>query len=222
MSHTALQRLTAELIGSAGITAVVLGAGHMAQQLGADSAMGLVINGLATAAALFVLISLFASISGSHFNPIVTFAMLLKRQINPFLALGYCLAQVMGAVLGAVIANAMFAKSLLGPSVVVRDGAGIYLGEIVASFGLLLVILLLSQEEKGHIIPIAVAFWILAGYFFTASTSFANPAVTIGRVFSDAGSSIALESVPIFILMQFFGALLAVSFAQLLRPKFER
>jgi glycerol uptake facilitator-like aquaporin len=222
VNFTSSQRLAAELIGTAAITAVVLGAGHMAKQLGADSAQGLLINGLATAAALFLLISIFASVSGAHFNPIVSFAMLLRRQISLVLALGYVLAQVIGAVLGAVIANAMFAKSLLGPSAVVRDGAGVYLGEIVASFGLLLVILLLSQQDKGHVIPAAVALWIFAGYFFTASTSFANPAVTFGRTFSDASSSISLQSVPMFIGMQFVGALLAVGVAHLLRPKTGR
>lgn len=222
MNFTSLQRFTAELIGTAGITAVVLGAGHMAQQLGADSTQGLLVNGLATSAALFILISLFASVSGAHFNPIVTFAMLLKKQIALLQALGYVLAQSIGALLGAAVANAMFAKSPLGPSAVVREGVGLYIGELVASFGLVLVILLLSQQEKGHFIPGAVALWIFAGYFFTSSSSFANPAVTFGRTFSDAASSIALGSIPMFITMQFVGALLAVGVAELLKPRTGR
>lgn len=222
MNFTSLQRLSAELVGTAGIVAVVIGTSHMAAALGAEPAIDLTMNALATAGVLFVLISLFASVSGSHFNPVVTFVLFLKDEIKASLAAGYIAAQVLGAVLGAVLANLMFDKQAIAASGISRSGAGTHLGEVVASFGLVLVILLLSQQGKSNLIPVAVPLWILAGYFFTSSTSFANPAVTIGRAFSDAGSSIAWPSVPMFIVTQVLGALLALGVATLLKPKTER
>ena len=214
--------MAAELIGTAGIVAVVIGTSHMAAALGAEPAIDLTVNALATAGALFVLISLFAAVSGSHFNPVVTFVLFLKDEIKASLAAGYIAAQVLGAVLGAVLANLMFDQGAIAFSSVERAGTGIHVGEVVASFGLVLVILLLIQQGKSNLIPVAVPLWILAGYFFTSSTSFANPAVTIGRAFSDAGSSIAWQSVPMFIVTQVLGALLALGVATLLKPKTER
>lgn len=222
MNFTLGQRLSAEFMGTAGIVAVVLGASHMAAALGADPAIDLTMNALATAGALFVLISLFASVSGSHFNPVVTLVLWLRREISASNAGGYVVAQVAGAVSGALLANLMFGAEIFASSQNFRAGLGIDLGEVVASFGLVLVILLLSQQGKGSLIPVAVPLWILAGYFFTSSTSFANPAVTIGRAFSDAGSSIAWSSAPMFIVTQVLGALLALGVATLLKPKSER
>lgn len=222
MNFTSLQRLSAELIGTAGIVAVVIGASHMAAALGAEPAIDLTMNALATAGALFVLISLFVSVSGSHFNPVVTFVLYLRSEIQAALAAGYIASQVLGAILGAVLANLMFGKDAIAISSVERSGAGIHLGEVIASFGLVLIILLLSQQGKSNLIPAAVPLWILAGYFFTSSTSFANPAVTIGRAFSDAGSSIAWQSVPMFIVTQVLGALIALGVATLLKPQTER
>lgn len=222
MNFTSLQRLSAELIGTAGIVAVVIGASHMAAALGAEPAIDLTMNALATAGALFVLISLFVSVSGSHFNPVVNFVLYLRSEIQAALAAGYIASQVLGAILGAVLANLMFGKDAIAISSVERSGAGIHLGEVIASFGLVLIILLLSQQGKSNLIPAAVPLWILAGYFFTSSTSFANPAVTIGRAFSDAGSSIAWQSVPMFIVTQVLGALIALGVATLLKPQTER
>ena len=222
MNFTLGQRVAAEFIGTAGIVAVVLGASHMASGLKSDPVMGLTINALATAGALFVLISLFASVSGSHFNPVVTFILYLRSEIQATLAAGYIAAQVLGAILGAVLANLMFDQGAIAFSPVERAGTGIHLGEVVASFGLVLIILLLSQQGKGNLIPVAVPLWILAGYFFTSSTSFANPAVTIGRTFSDAAGSIAWQSVPMFIVTQVLGALIALGVATLLKPQTER
>ena len=222
MKFTLGQRLAAEFIGTAGIVAVVLGASHMASALESDPVMGLTINALATAGALFVLISLFASVSGSHFNPVVTFVLYLRSEIQAALAMGYIAAQLLGAILGAVLANLMFGKDAIATSSVERSGAGIHLGEVIASFGLVLIILLLSQQGKSNLIPVAVPLWILAGYFFTSSTSFANPAVTIGRTFSDAAGSITLQSVPMFIVTQVLGALIALGVATLLKPQTER
>lgn len=201
---------------------MVLGTSHMADALAADATAGLLINALATGAVLFVLISLFAPVSGAHFNPIVTFVLWLKKDIGLGEASVFVISQVLGGVAGAVLANLMFTDVAIAFSDNQRDGLGIHLGEVVASFGLVLLILILLQHQKPNVIPIAVPSWIIAGYFFTASTSFANPAVTLGRAFSDTGSSIAWSSVPMFILMQFLGALLALVTALLLNPRAER
>jgi len=216
------QRLSAEFLGTAGIVAVVLGTSHMAGQMAAVPSVDLVMNALATAGALFVLISLFASVSGSHFNPVVTLVFWLRKEIAIADAAGYVIAQIAGAISGALLANLMFGEAVFTQSQNIRSGLGIHIAEVVASFGLVLVILLLGQQSKSNLIPVAVPLWILAGYFFTSSTSFANPAVTIGRGFSDAGSSIAWESVPIFIVTQVLGALLALGAATLFKPKNER
>ena len=222
MKFTLVQRLSAEFIGTAGIVAVVIGTSHMAARLAAATSVDLIMNALATAATLFVLISLFAAVSGSHFNPVVTLVIWLRKQIKGADAAGYIVAQIAAAISGALLANLMFGEAVLTQSQIIRAGLGIYIAEVVASFGLVLVILLLGQQDKSNLIPIAVPLWILAGYFFTSSTSFANPAVTIGRGFSDAGSSIAWESVPLFIVTQILGALLALCAATLLKPKTER
>jgi len=216
------QRLSAEFLGTAGIVAVVLGTGHMAAQLAAVPSVDLLMNALATSGALFVLISLFASVSGSHFNPVVTLVFWLRKEIAIADAAGYVIAQIAGAISGALLANLMFGEAVFTQSQNIRSGLGIHVAEVVASFGLVLVILLLGQLGKSNLIPVAVPLWILAGYFFTSSTSFANPAVTIGRGFSDAGSSIAWESVPMFIVTQVLGALLALGAAILFKPKNER
>jgi glycerol uptake facilitator-like aquaporin len=222
VNFTSWQRLSAELLGTAGIVAVVLGTSHMAASLQAAPAIDLIMNALATAGALFVLISLFGSISGAHFNPVVTLALLIRKEITASVAASYSLAQIAGAVLGAALANLMFTNQAIAFSLVERAGTAVFLGEVVASFGLVFLILVLAQQGKDSLIPVAVPLWILAGYFFTVSTSFANPAVTIGRAFSDAGSSIAWSSVPMFIASQVLGALLAVGAAVLLKSRTER
>ena len=222
MNFTSWQRLSAELLGTAGIVAVVLGTSHMAASLEAAPAIDLIMNALATAGVLFVLISLFGSISGSHFNPVVTLALLIRKEITASVAASYSLAQIAGAVLGAALANLMFTNQAIAFSLVERAGTAVFLGEVVASFGLVFLILVLAQQGKDSLIPVAVPLWILAGYFFTVSTSFANPAVTIGRAFSDAGSSIAWSSAPMFIAAQVIGALLAVGAAVLLKSRTER
>ncbi len=222
MNFTSLQRLSAEFIGTAGIVAVVLGASHMADQLDSVPSIDLVMNALATAGALFVLISLFAPVSGSHFNPVVTLVFWLRKEIAIADAAGYVIAQIAGAISGALLANLMFGEAVFTQSQNIRSGLGIHVAEVVASFGLVFLILLLGQQRKSNLISIAVPLWILAGYFFTSSTSFANPAVTIGRSFSDASSSIAWESVPMFIVAQVLGTALALAAATLFKPKTER
>ena len=221
MKFTLAQRLSAEFLGTAGIVAVVIGAGHMAAQLAAVPSIDLVMNALAVASVLFVLISLFAQVSGSHFNPVVTMVFWIRKEIASADAAGYVVAQIAGAISGALLANLMFGEAVFTQSQNIRSGMGIYVAEVVASFGLLLVILLLIQQGKNNLVPVAVPLWILAGYFFTSSTSFANPAVTIGRGFSDAGSSIAWESVPMFIVTQVLGALLGLGVATFFKSKTE-
>lgn len=222
MNFSSSQRLLAEFLGVASIVAVVLGAAHMATYLSATPAIWLLINALATAAMLYVLIVVLGPISGAHLNPIVTFAMLLTRRIDLGLASGYLVAQFLGGFAGALLANLMFSQPAISLSSVERGGDGVLLGESVASLGLVLVILLLIRFEKANLIALAVPAWIFAGYFFTSSTSFANPAVTFGRAFSEAASSIALSSVPSFVFIQFAGAGIALVMYALLQPKTER
>jgi arsenate reductase len=148
--------------------------------------------------------------------------MLVTRRIKSGLAFGYFLAQFLGGVFGALLADLMFSKSAFSMSSVERAGSGLLLGELVASIGLVLLILLLLRFEKSNLIAAVVPAWIFAGYFFTSSTSFANPAVTLGRAFSEAASSIALKSVPSFVFIQFAGAGIALVIFALLQPKTER
>lgn len=222
MNFSSSQRALAEFLGVGLIVAVVLGAGHMASFLAAPPALWLLINAFATAAILFAVISVFAPVSGAHFNPLVTFVMLLTKRIGFGLAGIYVLAQLTGGIAGAVLANLMFSQPAVSFSSVERGGSGVLLGELVASFGLVLVILLLIRLEKTRLIAVAVPAWIFAGYFFTSSTSFANPAVSLGRAFSEAASSISLSSVPAFVLIQFAGAGLALAVFTILQPKPER
>lgn len=219
MTFSLGQRAAAEFGSVATIVAVVLGTGFMATNLGADPISGLLVNAIATAAALFVLITVFAPVSGAHFNPIVTLIFVLKKLTSLREGLSYLAAQLAGGVLGALMANLMFGQAGLSQSDVIRSGSGQWLGEVIASFGLVLLILMLIQNQNQHLIPSAVALWITAGYFFTASSSFANPAVTFGRTFSEAGSSISISSLPMFVLMQILGALLALGVFQMFKPK---
>jgi glycerol uptake facilitator-like aquaporin len=210
--------LLAESIGVAGIVAVVTGASFMAANLAADPAADLLINAVATGGALFVLISIFMSISGSHFNPVVTLVMLLQKSISSTLAIGYLVAQLFGAAAGAVLANLMFENPAIELSEKLREGTNLYLGETIATFGLVLLILLLVAQQNQKLIPAAVSLWIVSAYFFTSSTSFANPAVAFGRSLSDTGSSIALTSVPGFVAAQLLGGILAVIVFRILQP----
>jgi glycerol uptake facilitator-like aquaporin len=190
----------------------------MATSLAADPAADLLINAVATGGALFVLSSIFMSISGSHFNPVVTLVMLLQKSISSTLAIGYLVAQLFGAAVGAVLANLMFENPAIELSEKLREGTSLYLGETIATFGLVLLILLLVSQQNQKLIPAAVSLWIVSAYFFTSSTSFANPAVAFGRSLSDTGSSIAIASVPGFVAAQLLGGILAVIVFRVLQP----
>jgi glycerol uptake facilitator-like aquaporin len=186
-------RFFAELTGTLSIVAAVIGAGFMVERLGVPSGLDLYMIASAVGGVLFVAISSLGVISGAHFNPIVTLAFWLRREISSQDALLYVSAQVLGAVLGALLANLMFDRPMV-ISQVDRFSFGAMVGEAVASAGLVLLILLLVANNKSSLVAGSVALWIFAGHVFTSSTAFANPAVTLGRVFSSAPSSIAIDS----------------------------
>ena len=203
------RRLVAEALGSALLLAVVIGSGIMGERLsGGNLALALLGNTLATGAALVVLIGVFGPISGAHFNPAVTLVAALRRDLPWRLALAYPLAQLAGAILGVWVAHAMFGEPVLQVSTKLRNGGGQALSEVVASFGLLATILGATRFRPDGA-PLAVGLYIAAAYWFTASTAFANPAVTIARSVSDTFAGIAPSGVPAFILAQLAGALLA-------------
>jgi len=207
------KKFLGEFIGTALLVATVVGSGAMAQFITQDVGVQLLINTVATIFMLALLIFVFAGISGSHFNPLVSLAeFFFKRLSAQELAL-YIAAQFAGGVLGTAIANTMFGRQALIASEFIRSGRGVWLGEIVATAGLLMLIHLLGSQKKGDAAAFVVAGWIGAAYFFTASTSFANPAVTFARSWTDTFSGIAPQSVPLFIVFQTVGAILGVAIA---------
>ena len=217
--HALTRRLVAELLGTAVLVAVVIGSGIIGTQLSDDVAVALLINAASTVCGLGVLIWLLGPVSGAHFNPVVTAVAVWRREMRGIDALGYLIAQVAGGLLGAALANAMFSLPLVNASAHVRDGGSLWLGEIVATAGLLLVIGALGRTGRGHLGPVIVAAWIGSAYFFTSSTSFANPAVTIGRSISDTFAGIAPSSVAMFVVMQVVGAAIGAVLTNVLFPR---
>jgi glycerol uptake facilitator-like aquaporin len=216
VTYTLSRRLVAEALGTGLLIVAVVGSGVMATNLTDDVAVQLLANAGATVGALIALILMFGPISGAHFNPVVT-AMTCLRGERPWGELApYFAVQTIGGILGAAIANLMFELDVLGPSTKVRDGSGIWLGEVVATVGLLLVIFLIGQSRPESV-PLAVGVWIGGAYWFTSSTSLANPAVTIARAFSDSFAGIAPRSVPMFIVMQLVGFTFAAALLRLFR-----
>ncbi len=213
------RRLAAEAIGTAGLLAVVVGSGIMGESLaGGNVAIALLGNTIATGAILVVLILAFGPLSGAHFNPAVTLAFLMRREIAPGVALLYVFAQIVGGLIGALAAHAMFELPLIQISETARSGPAQWFAEWVATFGLVATILA-TVRFRPEAVAYAVGLFITAGYWFTASTSFANPAVTIARSFTDTFSGIAPGHAPAFILAQLAGAASAtLVFAWLLRP----
>jgi glycerol uptake facilitator-like aquaporin len=202
------QRVAAECLGTAFLLAAVVGSGIMAAKLaGGNGALALLCNTIPTGAILTVLILTFAPISGAHFNPAVSVALALRRELPPGVAAMYIAAQIIGAITGVLAAHAMFELPLWQVSVTIRTGVGQWFAEGVATFGLLLTILATRSAY-------AIGLYITAAYWFTASTSFANPAVTIARALSDTYAGIAPGGVLAFIAAQIVGALLAVALAR--------
>lgn len=196
-----------EFLGSAGLAAVVVGSGIAAQRLSpADTGLQLFENAFATALGLAVLILVFATVSGAHFNPVVTLADIALHRRRWSTAAVYVPAQVLGCIAGAVLANAMFAEPAVAWSTTDRFSWPLLLSEVVATAGLVVVIFALVRTGRSHLAAPAVGAYIGAAYFFTSSTSFANPAITIGRMFSDTFAGIAPASVLPFIAAQLVGA----------------
>lgn len=203
------QAILSEALGSGLLFATVIGSGIMAERLaGGNVAMALLGNTLATGAILFVLITMLAPISGAHLNPAVTLVMRLRGHIETDTAIAYMAAQLAGGVLGVWTAHLMFDVPVFELSSKVRGGPGQWTGEMIATFGLLLTILGTARSRPGHI-PASVALYITAAYWFTSSTSFANPAITVARSLSDSFAGIAPASVPAFVAAQFAGAIAA-------------
>jgi len=214
-----LQRGAAECLGTAFLLAAVVGSGIMAQRLsGGNGALALLCNTLPTGAILSVLILTFGPVSGAHFNPAVSIALALRRELPVRVAIAYIAAQIVGGIVGVLGAHAMFELPLWQVSATVRTGPGQWLAEFVATFGLLLTIFGCATRTSAAI-PYAVGLYITAAYWFTASTSFANPAVTIARALSDTYAGIAPAGVLAFIAAQLAGALSATLLARWLFEK---
>ena len=205
------KKLFSEFIGTAFLVATVVGSGIMATNLSADLGIDLLINTVATVFVLYILITLLAPISGAHFNPLVSGIAFFRKELSAAHTLYFFIAQILGGSLGAIIANLMFEHPAIEPSNHVREGSHLLLGEVIASAGLIFIIFLAIKQGIDKKIPRLVAAWIGAAYFFTSSTSFANPAVTIARSLTDSFSGIKFSSVPGFIAAQIVGALLGYS-----------
>jgi glycerol uptake facilitator-like aquaporin len=210
------QKLTGEAVGSFFLFAAVIGSGIMAENLaGGNVALALLANTVATGAILYVLIAMLGPISGAHFNPAVTMAFAVRREITVKLSALYIAAQIIGGAMGAFAAHLMFDLPILQFSIKARAGIGNWSGEFIATFGLVLTILLLFKH-RASAIPAAVGLYITSAYWFTSSTSFANPAISIVRSLSDTFAGIAPADVPMFIVMQLLGTLAAIALAKAL------
>lgn len=216
-----LRRALAEFLGTAFLLATVIGSGIMATRLTDDVALQLLCNTIATVGILAALILAFGPVSGAHFNPVVTIADRVFKGIPTREVLPYIGAQILGAITGVIIANLMFGLHAIDASTKVRTGGGIWLGEVVATLGLLLVIFGVVRSGRSSAAPFAVAGYIGAAYFFTSSTSFANPAVTIARTLSDSFAGIAPRSAPMFIVMQIIGLAIAIGAIVVLWPDID-
>jgi glycerol uptake facilitator-like aquaporin len=213
------RRLTAEAVGTALLVAVVVGSGIAAQRLSpGDVGLQLLENAAATGAGLIALIVAFGPVSGAHFNPVVTLADRLFGGLPIGTAVAYGAAQFVGACAGAIVANLMFDLDPVTFSSTDRSSGGLWLGEVVATFGLLVVVLGVARSGRTTVAPFAVGGYIAAAYWFTSSTSFANPAVTIGRTLSDTFAGIRPSSVPAFVVAQLVGGCLAIALARYLHP----
>ena len=221
MSEAALwRRLAAEFLGSAFLAAIVIGSGIAAQHLSPGNiGLQLFENAAATAAGLFAIILMFGPISGAHFNPVVSFVDAGFGGLRWREAAAYLPAQVAGCIGGAVIANVMFGAAAVSISTKHRASGPHFLSEVVATLGLLLVIFALARSGRSRLAPAAVGAYIGAAYFFTSSTSFANPAITVGRMFSNSFAGIAPSSVPTFIGAQLVGGLVAYGVIRTLYPR---
>jgi glycerol uptake facilitator-like aquaporin len=218
--HPLWRRLVAELLGSAFLAAIVIGSGIAAQRLSSGNVgLELFENAAATAAGLFAIILMFGPVSGAHFNPVVSFADAAFGGLRWRHAVTYLPAQTMGCIGGAVVANLMFSRAAVSISTKHRASGAHFLSEVVATLGLLMVIFALARTGRSRSAPAAVGAYIGAAYLFTSSTSFANPAITVGRMFSNTFAGIAPSSAPTFIAAQIVGGVLAIAVIKVLYPR---
>jgi glycerol uptake facilitator-like aquaporin len=218
VSHGLMRRLLAEFLGSAFLAALVIGSGIAAQNLSHDAGLQLLENSAATAAGLFAIILMFGPVSGGHFNPVVSLVDASFGGLSWRDAVAYIPAQIAGCITGAIAANGMFALQAISISTHHRAGAAHLFAESVATLGLLLVIFSLARTGRGTTAPAAVGAYIGAAYWFTSSTSFANPAITVGRMLSDTFAGIAPASVPGFVALQLVGGAAAIGILRVLYP----
>jgi len=211
----------AEYLGTALITATVIGSGIMAQVLTRDVLLQLLVNTFATILILALAIWLLAPVSGAYFNPAVLLVAFIRRQLSALDFLTFTIVQIAGAASGAILAHALFNRALIDPSTTSRDGSWLFLSEVVATAGLVATIFIASNQGRGDNAFWLVPLWIGGAYIFTSSTSFANPAITLGRSLTDSFSGIAIASVPVFIAAQLLGALIGHTAANLLVPVSE-
>lgn len=208
--HVKLKKALTEAVGAATLLLVVIGSGVMATNISEDVGVQLAINSAATGLILYILITLLGPISGAHFNPVVTVIELFKKNISATLAAAYLLAQIVGAVIGVALANFIFKLPIIEISQKDRTGAELFVSEILATAGLVFIIFTAIAQKSEAKIPVLVGAYISAAYFFTSSTSFANPAVTVARTLSDSFAGIAPSSVLPFIAAQIIGAALGL------------
>lgn len=208
----------AEFLGTALITATVIGSGIMAQSLTRDVLLQLLVNTFATVLILGLVIWLLAPVSGAYFNPVVLLVAFIRRELSALQLLTFSAVQVAGAASGAILAHALFNRTLIAPSTFERDGSWLFLSEVVATAGLIATIFIAKNQGRGDNAFWLVPLWIGGAYIFTSSTSFANPAITLGRSLTDSFAGIAIASVPVFIAAQLLGALLGHALANLLVP----
>jgi arsenate reductase len=206
--------LFAEFLGTALLVTAIVGSGIMGSNLSGDLLVALMANALSTALALGLLILTLGPVSGGHFNPVVSMALAIDQRFKAARVAPYLAAQFAGAISGAILANVMFGSVAIQFSSKGMASEGTAIGEVVATAGLVFIILNLIQSKRADLIPIAVPAWIGSAYFFTSSTSFANPAVTVGRIFTDSFAGIGAQSVPSFVIAQLLGAALGIVLAK--------
>tara|TARA_A200000113_G_scaffold223046_1_gene237823 strand:+ start:720 stop:1382 length:663 start_codon:yes stop_codon:yes gene_type:complete len=213
MKQISNQKILSEFLGTFLLVLTVVGSGIMGENLSDNLALTLLGNSLATGAILFVIITMFINISGAYFNPAVVISDLINRKLNIKIASLFIFAQIIGGILGCLIANFYFEINIFQWSTNERFSISTFISEILATFGLILTIIIISTKDKDKV-ALAVALYITAGYWFTSSTSFANPAVTIARMFTDTFTGIHPGSVLYFILAQIIGAIMATFIAK--------
>jgi glycerol uptake facilitator-like aquaporin len=206
--------LFAEFLGTALLVTAVVGSGIMGSNLSGDLLVALIANAVSTALALGLLILTLGPVSGAHFNPVVSMALAINQRLKAPSVAPYLAAQFAGAISGAILANVMFGAAAIQVSSKGMASEGTVIGEVVATAGLVFIILNLIQSKRAELIAVAVPAWIGSAYFFTSSTSFANPAVTVGRIFTDSFAGIGPQSVPSFVIAQLLGSALGIVLAR--------